>query len=456
MENIMDNETLQERNENKTAAEDKKQIDTSQDKASDNIELLKEFNDILGNHIERLLDTRFGIEELELNIFSISCIVILATRETEIETFPAMPPSRYTESGLIEELSEMSIEPASEISKVIEDMISKNYLKITDDRFFCNKPMSSMAQLFDRIFPNMPGLNLVAYLGQMIDEVTAGRKTQAEASKQFNQMLQIQGVSINEPATPKPGKKKYTYLRLEDETPPEKKVRRPIVMPGKPVNIFSQLKTSNVIKQPTATKEIVSSPIEEEKTNNSAAPAEADSNTGYSKEDEIRETPDNIIDSSAGEKAQATENTTVQEERLSDDFDPPDDKEIEDRILEFEEQLGLKCPLCRTGGIKTNETAKGKTYYHCSNSDCNFISWGKPYYFECPKCGSNFLIEVTDSNGKSFLKCPKATCTHWQKFPWDISAQDASQTGNAFDQGDSISAPKKVVRRKRRVVRRRR
>ncbi len=463
MENIMENEPLQEKNENKTAAADKKQIDTSQDKIPDNTELLKEFNDILGNHIERLLDTRLGIEELELNIFSISCIVLLATRETEIETFPALPPSRYTDSGLIEKLGEMSIEPTSEISKVIESMLSKNYLKITDDRFFCNKPMSSMAQLFDRIFPNMPGLNLVAYLGQMIDEVTAGRKTQTEASKQFNQMLQIQGVSINEPATLKPANKKYSYLRVGDDTPPEKKVKRPVVIPraipSKPVNIFSQLKAGNSIKQPIIKKEVVSSPVEEEKTENSSASVEADSNASCSKEEAIRETPENIIYPREDEDTQDTEDTenkTVQEERLSDDFEPPDDKDIEERILEFEEQLGLKCPLCGTGGIKTNETAKGKTYYHCSNSDCNFISWGKPYYFECPKCSSNFLIEITDSEGKNFLKCPKATCTHWQKFPWDISAQDAGQPDNTFDQDGSISAPKKVVRRKRRVIRRKR
>jgi hypothetical protein len=120
---------------------------------------------------------------------------------------------------------------------------------------FCNKPMISMAQLFDRIFPNMPGLNLVAYLGQMIDEVTAGRKSQEDACKQFHQMLDIQGVSVNEAAA-KSAKKRFSHLRIGDDTPVEKKEKRPVVIPVKPVDIFSQLRTDKVIKPSSIIKSI--------------------------------------------------------------------------------------------------------------------------------------------------------------------------------------------------------
>ena len=453
----MENDSTQESKDTGIAGTGTDLQDNPKDKTGDDLDLIKEFNAILGDHIERLLDTRFGIEELELNIFSISCIVLLATRETEIETFPASPPPRYTEESLIEELGEMSIEPAGEVSKVVEDMIDKNYLKVTDDRFFCNKPMSSMAQLFDRVFPNMPGLNLVAYLGQMIDEVTAGRKLHEEAFKQFNQMLEIQGVSINESAASKPAKKKFSHLRLGDDTPPEKKVRRPIVVPGKPANIFSQLKTGNVIKSPSIIRAKTPASTEKEIADNTAASAEGEAIADSNSADAIQAASDNAVDSHLSEEARTAENATDlsdQQERTSDGFEPLDDKEIEDRILEFEEQLGLKCPLCGTGGIKTSETAKGKAYYHCSNSVCNFISWGKPYYFECPKCSSNFLIEVTDSNGKNFLKCPKATCTHWQKFPWEMSDQDSAHSSGSSESGGAAIKPKRKVRR--RVVRRKR
>ena len=453
----MTDETLQESNDNKDTGTDKGQAET-QGNGVNNLELIREFNDILGTHIERLLDTRYGIEGLELNIFSISCIVLLATRETEIETFPAQPPSRYTVSSLTEELAEMSIEPDSEIDKVIEDMTGKSYLKINDERLFSDKSMGSMAQLFDRIFPKMPGLNLVAYLGQMIDEVLAGRKAQVEASRQFNQMLELQGVSINEAAAPKPAKKKFSHLRLGDDSPPPQKVRRPVVMPGKPANIFSQLKTGNVIKTTATVRQDISPPPEEVIAGAPDASAESRIETNNMPAETPE--PQKTVHAAAAEpevieevKDTGVPETTEEQESVSDNFEPVDDREIEDRILEFEGQLGLKCPFCGNGSIKTSETAKGKAYYHCSSSECNFISWGKPYYyFDCPKCDSNFLIEITDSSGKSFLKCPKATCTHWQKFPWDISDQGTKAPGNETDSGAVISKPKRKVRR--RVVRR--
>ena len=335
----------------------------------------------------------------------------------------------------------MSIEPGSKIETVIEDMIRKGYIKITDNRIFSNKPMRSMAQLFDHIFPRMPGLNLVAYLGQMIDEVTAGRKSQAEASIQFNQMLGIQGVSISEAATPKTAKKKFSYLRTGDESSSEKKVRRPIVMPGKPANIFSQLKTGTVIKTlsmvkgdiPSAVKEVkedVADTSVEPRVTRNNIPAET-----YDSQKRI----DAVSETEAAKERHDVEihKIKIQQESGSDEFEPADDREIEDRILEFEEQLGLKCPLCRTGGIKTSETAKGKTYYHCLNTECNFISRGKPYYFECPKCERDFLIEINDSSGRNFLKCP-----------WDESNQAPGYSGSAADSNGAIKKPVRKVRRR--------
>jgi hypothetical protein len=445
----MGNDIIQENLEN--IQTDNKGQQSSQVAGEGNALLIKDFNDILEIHIEHLLGTKNGIDELALNVFSIACVVLLASRETEIETFPALPPPRYTEAILIEELAEMSIEPASEIIKVIEDMIDKNYVRINDERLFCNKPMISMAQLFDKIFPNMPGLNFVAYLGQMIDEVTANRKSHDEASRQFNQMLTIQGVSVNEAA--KPTKKKFTHLKLGDDSPADKKVKRQTVIPVKPVDIFSQLKTDKVIKPSPVSKNTQPIPTATQELSD-ARVSNVDQESGLHSLPETAEPVKDITTVKDNPDIELPTHEVNQHDAVSEDFEPLDDREIEDRILEFEAQLGLKCPLCGIGGIKTSETAKGKTYYHCSDSGCNFISWGKPYYIDCPKCGSNFLIEFTDSSRKSFLKCPKATCTHWQKFPWEISEANIGDPDGVSNSGD-INSPKRLVRR-RRVVRRKR
>ena len=57
-------------------------------------EVREMFNQTLGNHLERLIGTRYGIDELPINLATISCFIILAERENEIESFPSSPPGR--------------------------------------------------------------------------------------------------------------------------------------------------------------------------------------------------------------------------------------------------------------------------------------------------------------------------------------------------------------------------
>jgi hypothetical protein len=92
----MENDTLQKSAVNNQPEPNQEQPGREAD--SGNMPLIKEFNNILGIHIEQLLGTRYGIDELELNLFSVSCVVLLATRETEIETFPA-PAALYSFSS---------------------------------------------------------------------------------------------------------------------------------------------------------------------------------------------------------------------------------------------------------------------------------------------------------------------------------------------------------------------
>jgi hypothetical protein len=92
----MENDTSKKSAENnQTQANEEQPVVQVADSGS--MPLIREFNNILGIHIEHLLGTRYGIDELELNLFSVSCVVLLATRETEIETSGPAPP-RYTAS----------------------------------------------------------------------------------------------------------------------------------------------------------------------------------------------------------------------------------------------------------------------------------------------------------------------------------------------------------------------
>jgi len=133
------------------------------------------------------------------------------------------------------------------------------------------------------------------------------------------------------------------------------------------------------------------------------------------------------------------------------------DDDIEKRVMAFEEDLALECPICKHSKVMAENTATGKFYYKCSNKECNFISWGKPHHIPCPECNNPFLIETSNKAGKTILKCPRATCRYWKKAILDTaenykeSIESESQKTNEIT---SISRKprKRVV--KRRVVRR--
>ena len=92
------------------------------------------------------------------------------------------------------------------------------------------------------------------------------------------------------------------------------------------------------------------------------------------------------------------------------------DDEVGNRIETFEKELTMPCPICSTGHVKSEQTAKDQLFYLCTSETCDFISWGKPYHLACPLCKNPFLVEITDSAGMNSLKCPgqaavtRATC----------------------------------------------
>jgi ssDNA-binding Zn-finger/Zn-ribbon topoisomerase 1 len=449
--------------------------------------IISQFDTILGNHLDRLLGAKQGIEALPMNIFTVSCLILIATRETEIQTFPYLPPDRYTNETMLENLAEMNIESGDNLESYIKSMLDKRYMNISDDgRYFAGSPTMKMAQLFDRIFPKMPGLNLVAYLGQMIDEVFSKRKELKAALSQFDQMLNLHGVSLKKDVEPSHSEagKLFPHLKVNERYQPVAK--RIVTINVKPSDIFSQLETKTW-KAPSAKPEIPATPLQPEQPEFETGkpadlPGEETANAfpekpagheidgqriDIERKQEPAMSPGRVSAAQCDVSAESASSfpqpdgsgsiLEIKQAPLSQgNVEQPEDDDIEKRIAAFEEQLGMACPLCRTSGILPRITAKGKKYYKCANEDCNFISWGKPYYITCPKCENPFLIESPDSQGKMMLKCPRATCPYWQKFPWE---QDEVSDINPTEPEPSAETGKKtrkVVKRRRRVVVRRR
>jgi hypothetical protein len=450
-------------------------------KAGPEPDIISQFDEILGKNLDRLLGVRQGIEALPINIFTVSCLILLATRETEIQGFPYLPPERYTHESLLHDMSDMNIEHGGDLETYINSMLDKRYIKVEiDGRLFPGPPIMKMAVLFDRIFPKMPGLNLVAYLGQMIDEVLSNRKLLNTALNQFDQMLSMQGVSLKTDcdSTHQEATKAFPHLKVSETPKPVKK--KIIITDIKPSDIYSKLQAKAWTgPQNKAEIPIPSFDLESEEMNREASGdllirdddspvSGADFETDI--KEQIQETksdatyeeagegidPEHGRDLSGDDTHALTINKSISTRGYDQDFDTePEDDDIEKKIAAFEEQLSMACPLCRTSGLVPRTTARGKSYYKCSNEDCNFISWGKPYYLACPRCENPFLIETPNSQGNMVLKCPRTTCPHWQKFPWDEDdEQDIKSLAQKTSAG-TVKKPRRVVRRRKRVVVRR-
>jgi len=67
--------------------------------------------------------------------------------------------------------------------------------------------------------------------------------------------------------------------------------------------------------------------------------------------------------------------------------------------------LGIKCPICKTGDVIVKKTKRGRIFYGCSVwPKCDFATWKKPTGDLCPECGSP-LVETPKN-----IQCSKKGC----------------------------------------------
>lgn len=161
----------------------------------------QQFDSILIKHMQRLLGARLGVGGLPLNLLTVSCLIFLAEQHANEEQNFITPEERYTHATLLKELQETGLGSNAALKEVLMEMHQKEYIHIAESGFISTKePVLKMTQLIDKILPKMPGLNLVAYIAQTIDEAVSGRKEIDSAVVQFDQTLTLQGLSIKKDA----------------------------------------------------------------------------------------------------------------------------------------------------------------------------------------------------------------------------------------------------------------
>lgn len=450
------------------------------------------FDETLGRHIERLIGTRYGIGSLPLNVATIPCLILAVERETDIESASSSPPERYTEETFLNELAEFGLNPDEDLKASLQDLIQKGYIDASpDSSFSATKPAISMVRLVDRIFPKMPGANLVAYLVQTMDEVLSGRKELESAISQFDQTLQMQGVPLSKQKTPaKPEQSPAKIFRYrQEQTKSHVDTASPVLRAqdisrlriqsfftkkeGPAEDIIGQpgdtevqkLKESKKITEPER-KRVAAE--DARSIDESLVPAQAAPEPSPKHETPEQDLPEKaapVVDE-PDRPAVTEEKETKAESREMQDLSSVDETEsetepvpeqdeavvaddiIERHIAAFSEDLASACPVCRIGKIEAKQTAKGKYFYTCSNSDCNLISWGKPHHIVCPQCKNPFLIETDDSAGEITLKCPRATCRYRQNLAGETENAVPSRHDAANPSPPSPKPRRKVVRRR--------
>ncbi|MFH1489404.1 MAG: type I DNA topoisomerase [Pseudomonadota bacterium] len=460
------------------------------------------FDQILAKHMGRLIGSRYGICELPLNLATIATLILLAEREKEIKNFPSSSPDRYDREILFKELSEMGLEQGVDTEKALEDLIQKGYVNVNVRyRLKAKKPTISMVELLNRAFPKLPGLNLVAYFVQTIDEVHSDRKDIKLGIVQFDQMLQEQGVPLRARRETVQQKSAINALFQPEITVTE----TPLPQGGDLLAVIKKgLNLSNLRspaqnwepegpeeppvenKDPYSPVQHDTAPVHSEMNDSISPEPESAASVGpgdHDPEDRPSPAPGQVPPSLLsddrpsevladkeyegamrksdlnGESTSEGVNGDDLERSAHTEEGVPDDDTIDDQISEFQGRLNIRCPLCDMGKIEEKETSKGKIFYHCNNEKCNFISWGQPYHIECPLCKNPFLIEKSKSPGKPILRCPRATCRYWQVMPWETEgAIPEGPHATALGPIGATELPKKTVRKvkRRRVVRRRR
>lgn len=391
--------------------------------------LKTQFEQIFVKHHERLTNSRLSIGGLPLTMENIVCFILFGGRELDIEDIYGDVSERYSMETFMRDAKDAGIETDEVLYKAISDMVAQKFLHLQpDNHFYSYQATRETARQLNRIYPKMQGVNMLAYMGQTIQEVESGRVDLLSALSRFDQTLQKQGVPLPKAKipviTPTPSRPSPVIQKRDERKQKESKIIRDYVVSSESVK--AKIDKPPVVEDYIPEQALEASPEELSSANAPAA-------TEAPKIEKVLP------------PAQPVFLQERKEEVVGDD-------EIAAKIAAFEKELALVCPLCKSNALKEEKTAGGKYFYSCTSATCNFISWGRPHDKPCPRCKNSFMVEVTDNDGKIILKCPRATCQYRQPLTPTTTTTTKTTASSPTAAGPTTGSVKKVVRK--RLVRR--
>ncbi|THB81544.1 MAG: DNA topoisomerase I [Desulfobacteraceae bacterium] len=158
-----------------------------------------QLDEILANEITALIDVDSDQAIMSYNLSTISCITLIVEREREIKQYKDFPPERYTIESFFNELLDIGLERDVNLENAVEKVLKAGFIS-KDKKAELHAEISAytMVGFLNNMFPGMQGMNLIAYVLQMNEEVNSHRKSLEEAKTNFAQTLKSRGVSVTQ------------------------------------------------------------------------------------------------------------------------------------------------------------------------------------------------------------------------------------------------------------------
>jgi len=185
-----------------------------------------QFDDVLKSHIRRLLDSMPEAASLPFDLATITCLILLVERQSEIASFGDSSVEGYSEKILLEELTDIGLPLGDASRTAVENLSRMGFVSVDPEGIFVPRDSTpKLVAVLDNMFPGMPGLNLVAYTIQTMDEAISGRKDINQAISQFDQTLRSRGVPLSE-QKPRSAAVQQAPAGQKKKTDPEAKNRK--------------------------------------------------------------------------------------------------------------------------------------------------------------------------------------------------------------------------------------
>jgi len=407
-------------------------------------EVRDQLDEILAQEIIALLDVDSDSVMMSFNLASISCITLIIEREREIRQFPESPPERYTKETFLNELVDIGLEKDEILQNTVFSVINKGYIS-TDSRneLKAEMPAFMMVGFLDNMFPGMQGMNLIAFVLQMNDEVNAGRKTFELAKESFKSTLKSRGVSVSKDraeekaseiisgtiATSSQSKEISRKLKNNNVNRLSKLIKK---RRKKSIDSPGQLNIKDIFDKGPTKEEIQARKEEIRKTEEAALKAAELAKELALKEEQIAEAEEAAKEAARQLKEieerekqlEVAQKEAAKAKEMASDLEKREAQmaEKEAQLKALEEKLKQEEELKQKQDEEDlqkqiEDEEKKKISQDDDNIESQIAAFESELTMPCPLCKDGEIISKTTEKGKEFFSCTKAECrfVSWDK-----------------------------------------